>query len=290
MIRKMVKAGQVEIMSGGFYEPILSSIPPRDRIRQIESFTEYVRQKFAFAPEGAWIAERVWEPDLPSFLHDAGIRYVILDDAHFLYSGVTKDETYGYYITEDNAKSIAVFPSDKVLRYHIPYKPPEECMDYMRDICRRIDTPLFIYADDGEKFGEWPGTHQWVFREKWLEKFLNELMRNSSWLNTVTLSECLEKRLPEGRIYLPAASYEEMLEWALPVDRQQQLEDVLEDLKGSGKEEFYRPFIRGGFWRNFLTKYQTRLKLSIQNRKPLLSEFLLGTIWSQEFLEVGKQL
>jgi len=35
MVAKMVERGQVEILSGGFYEPILSSIPERDAVGQI---------------------------------------------------------------------------------------------------------------------------------------------------------------------------------------------------------------------------------------------------------------
>ncbi|MFH1552238.1 MAG: alpha-amylase/4-alpha-glucanotransferase domain-containing protein [Candidatus Omnitrophota bacterium] len=255
MVRAMADAGQVEIMSGGFYEPILPSIPPGDRLAQIRMLSEYVKDKFSYEAEGAWVAERVWEPELASVFYDAGIKYVILDDTHFLYSGIKKDKTYGYYLTEDNAKSVAVFPSDKVLRYYIPFRMPGECTDYMRAVLQKTDNPLFIYGDDGEKFGEWPGTHKWVHQEKWLEKFFDELMRNEDWINTAKLSECLKKRPPEGRVYLPTSSYEEMLQWALPAESQLEMEKMLEDLKQSGKEELYKPFIRGGFWRNFLEKY-----------------------------------
>ncbi|MFH1837294.1 MAG: alpha-amylase/4-alpha-glucanotransferase domain-containing protein, partial [Candidatus Omnitrophota bacterium] len=255
MVKKMSDSGQVEVISGGFYEPILPSIPYRDRIRQIKMLTDYVKKTFSYVPKGAWVAERIWEPSLPSALNEAGIEYVVLDDTHFLYAGLKKDETYGFYITEDNSKTVAVFPSDKTLRYYIPYKTPAECMGYMRSVAERVKDPVFIYGDDGEKFGEWPGTHKWVFEEKWLEKFLSELKKNSNWLNVITLSECYEKRQPKGRVYLPAVSYEEMLEWALPADVGEQLENVKQDIQNNGKEEWYKPFIRGGFWRNFLTKY-----------------------------------
>ncbi|MGD2278463.1 MAG: DUF1926 domain-containing protein, partial [Candidatus Omnitrophota bacterium] len=255
LIKAMVKTGRVEVMSGGFYEPILSSIPLRDRTGQIAMLNDYVRTKFSFEPKGAWIAERVWEPELPSVLHDAGIKYVILDETHFLYSGITKDRTYGYYITEDNSKPVAVFPSDKVLRYYMPFRMPEESIQYMQQVLKENPGATFIYGDDGEKFGEWPGTHKWVFEEKWLEKFFDSLMQNSDWIRTSTLSECLEKKPPLGKVYIPTTSYEEMMEWALPADTQERFEDVLEDIKSSGKEEYYRPFIRGGFWRNFFAKY-----------------------------------
>ncbi|MFH1394628.1 MAG: alpha-amylase/4-alpha-glucanotransferase domain-containing protein [Candidatus Omnitrophota bacterium] len=255
LVREMVKTSQVEIISGGFYEPILPVIPQKDRIKQIKLLNDYIVEKFRFKPQGAWIAERVWEPFLPSALKDSGIKYVILDDTHFLYSGISKDKTYGYYTTEDNAKQIAVFPSDKVLRYNLPFRMPEETINYMKSVASANVSPLFVYGDDGEKFGEWPGTHKWVFQEKWLENFLDEITKNSDWLNTVKLSEVLKSRVPEGRVYLPAVSYEEMCEWALPADTQIWMESVKADIQALGKQDFYKPFIRAGFWRNFLSKY-----------------------------------
>jgi alpha-amylase len=254
-IRSMTESGQVEMMAGGFYEPILPSIPYRDRVSQIKMLRDYVKANFSQEPKGAWVAERVWEPALPSVFHETGIKYVILDDTHFLYSGIPKNRTYGYYMTEDAGKTVAVFPSDKVLRYNIPFKMPSESIGYMRSVLERNGEAVFVYGDDGEKFGEWPGTHKWVYEEKWLEKFFDEIVQNAGWINTVTLSECLEKKDPLGQVYLPTCSYEEMLEWALPAETQQWLEDVIRDIKDSGKEDFYKPFIRGGFWRNFFAKY-----------------------------------
>jgi len=253
--QRMVRTGQAEIMSGGFYDPIFSAIPRRDSVGQIKMLSEYVRTRLSFEPKGAWIAERVWEPALPSILYDAGIKYAIVDDTHLLYAGIAKGGTYGYYMTEDTAKPVAVFPSDKVLRYHIPFKMPPECTAYMREAADKMDTPLFVYGDDAEKFGEWPGTHKWVFGEKWLEKFFDELMKNADWLRTVKLSEYIESRPPLGRVYIPTASYEEMSEWSLPVRSQQRLEDIKNELKAAGKEEAYKPFLRGGIWRNFMAKY-----------------------------------
>ncbi len=44
-IKEMVANGQLEIMSGGFYEPILPSIPYRDSVKQIDLLTDYVKVK-----------------------------------------------------------------------------------------------------------------------------------------------------------------------------------------------------------------------------------------------------
>ena len=276
-VRDLVKRGQVEIISGGFYEPILPAIPRRDAVKQITMLNEYIKEKFFTEASGAWVAERVWEPAMPSILHEAGIKYVILDDTHLLYSGIKKENIYGYYITEDNGRHVAVFPSDKTLRYSIPFRQPGECMDYMRGVAAVCEAPTFIYADDGEKFGAWPGTNQWVYGEGWLRKFFDELMTCRDWLKTMKVSECLLKKKPLGKVYLPACSYEEMMEWSLPADVEQEYENVVEEIRSEGKEERYKPYIRGGFWRNFLTKYpesgyMSKKMLYVSNRLDSLAK------------------
>ena len=82
-LRALVQRGQIEMVGGGFYEPILVSIPPDDQREQITRLTAYLEHHFGQRPAGAWLAERVWEPQLPSILHSAGVRYTLLDDIHF---------------------------------------------------------------------------------------------------------------------------------------------------------------------------------------------------------------
>ena len=295
MIRDMVSSGQVEIMTGGFYEPILISIPEKDRVRQINMLSDYIKNKFSYKPQGAWMAERVWEPVLAGTFNDAGVKYIVLDDTHFLYAGLSKESITGHYLTEDNGKTVAVFPSDKALRYHIPFKLPSECMAYIKYVADTKPDPLLVYGDDGEKFGEWPGTYKWVFEEKWLENFFNELVKNSPWLRTEKLSDCLMNRKSQGRIYLPTSSYEEMLEWSLPADTQEYMQNVMSEIKGMGKEDYYKPFIRGGFWRNFFTKYpesnhMNKKMVYVSKKLEELRGRTVDISGSEEFKEAEKEL
>src|SRR5262245_14738344 len=41
-LRRMVAAGRVEILGGGFFEPILTMIPHRDRVGQIRGYSRYL--------------------------------------------------------------------------------------------------------------------------------------------------------------------------------------------------------------------------------------------------------
>ena len=48
---------------------------------------EAVRRRFGVDARGLWLTERVWEPELAADLADAGVRYALVDDRHFLVTG-----------------------------------------------------------------------------------------------------------------------------------------------------------------------------------------------------------
>ena len=94
-IKALAKKGQVEMLGGGFYEPIFSILPERDVMGQIEMLTEYTEKKFGYRPKGVWLAERVWDPSLPKIMAQKGIKYTVLDDTHFFYAGLfNRKNTY----------------------------------------------------------------------------------------------------------------------------------------------------------------------------------------------------
>lgn len=254
-IKQLVHRGQIEVMTGGYYEPILTAIPERDRISQIIKLSEYIKKQTGYTPKGLWLTERVWEPQLASTLFDAGIKYTVTDNIHFLISGLTEEETWGYYYTEELGKKIAIFPISERLRYYIPFEAPEKTIQFLYQVKEKTINPIVVMADDTEKFGVWPGTHQLCYQEKWLDRFFSLLEENSGWINVTTFSESLASHSPLGRIYLPCASYTEMMEWALPAKAILRYEYVKQKLIENGLYEQAKSFFRGGYWRNFLAKY-----------------------------------
>lgn len=244
LIKEMVSTGQLELMGGGFYEPILSIIPEEDRSGQIRMMSQFLEENFGVKPRGLWLTERVWEPHLAKTLHKAGIEYTLLDEEHFHYAGTKNIHTT--YITEEEGYPLRLFPIDKKLRYYIPFRSLEEIKTYFNEIEALGGTA--ILGDDGEKFGLWPGTKKWVYQEKWLELFLHFLEEEG--VQTLTYSEYLDAYPPGGRIYIPPASYEEMMEWVLEPEEQ----SALRELRKSVPENARR-LLRGGFFREFFLKY-----------------------------------
>ena len=105
----LVERDQVEIMGGGYYEPVLASLPERDRIGQALRMGDELETLFGRRPAGAWLAERVWEPDLPTSLVAAGYDWTILDDAHFRAAAIREDDLWGPYTTDDQGQRLRVF-------------------------------------------------------------------------------------------------------------------------------------------------------------------------------------
>lgn len=257
LLKKMVASGQLEIISGGYYEPILAIIPDRDKHEQIIRLTSRIKELLDYDASGLWLAERVWEQQLVQPLQKANINYVILDDTHFRAAGLEESDLTGYYMTEDNGKNVAVFPISKALRYTIPFSPVDETLKVLRDAASENGKNIVTFADDGEKFGVWPRTFDHVYKEGWLKEFFAKIAENKSWIKPLHFSEAVKLVKPKGRIYLPNASYAEMMQWALPTAKANLLYEhfthALTDEKH--KWEKYIQFVRGGYWRNFFVKY-----------------------------------
>jgi 4-alpha-glucanotransferase len=252
LLRSLVKRKQVEMVGGGFYEPILAVIPAEDQREQIERLAAYLEEHFGERPSGAWLAERVWEPQLPSLLAAAQVNYTLVDDFHFLAAGFEPSELFGAYLAEDRGKAVRVFAGQKALRYLVPFGKVEEVIQYLREAAMTHPGGAAVFGDDLEKFGVWPGTFEHCYDNHWLEDFLTALEDNSDWLTVTPPGEYVESHAPLGRADLPTASYPEMTEWALPTSVRQRFHAVQQEF--SGRPEV-AAFLRGGSWRGFFRKY-----------------------------------
>ncbi|UCD16935.1 MAG: DUF1926 domain-containing protein [Candidatus Zixiibacteriota bacterium] len=271
LIKEMVHAGCIELMTGGFYEPILPSIPDVDKLGQIDLLNRYLRRHFGARPNGLWLTERVWEPHLPGILSKAGIEYLPVDDTHFLYAGFEIDDLRGIFVTEEAGCTIKLLPIQKRLRYLVPFAPVKKVVEELKRQAERDPEGLAVYADDGEKFGVWPKTNQHCYTDGWLERFFEALCANGDWLEVITLGEAAQTE-SMGQAYLPTASYAEMLHWSLPAKAFMEYEELERWLKEHESLERYERFIRGGHWRGFLTKYD---EANLMHKRMLMVSRLL---------------
>ncbi|MFH1135721.1 MAG: alpha-amylase/4-alpha-glucanotransferase domain-containing protein [Pseudomonadota bacterium] len=255
LLAELVRRDQAEPLSGGFYEPLLASIPRADALGQVRLMNDFIADRFGRRPTGFWLTERIWDPGLPLVLDGSGLEYTLVDDTHLFYAGLDENGVFEPHVTEREGKILKILAAPMVMRYLIPFYKVDEVMGHLRHWNDQGRTTA-LYGDDGEKFGLWPGTYEWVIEKGWLETFFKTVADNGDWLRPTTPEHLLKSAGPLGRIYLPPAGYEEMTRWALPTKGSQALEDLIQVLKNENRWDAWRPFIRGGTWDNFLVKYE----------------------------------
>jgi hypothetical protein len=255
-VARLAADGRVELLLAGYYEPVLASLPKPDRLDQIGWMQEALHRHFGVRAEGLWLTERVWEPDLAADLADAGVRYALVDDRHFLVSGFEREHLHGHFVTEHGGKRVSLFSIDERLRYLIPFQPPDDTVRYL-DGLRERGEKLAVLADDGEKFGGWPGTREWVFDKGWLRSFMQAMEKSiaNGHVMLSTFGDALADTPSRGLAYLSTASYREMEGWSLPPAAALRLAVLEQSLGAKRMEGPEGALLRGSHWRAFQVKY-----------------------------------
>lgn len=248
-LKYLVERGQVELMTGGYYAPVLAVIPDADKVGQIRHLTSLIMEQFGTTPEGMWLAERVWEPHLVKPIAEAGAKWLPLDDTMFKTAGLRGHQLFGYYQTEEQGELLELVPLNTELMQLIPYAPPERVIEYLRGHASPDGDRFALCLDDGEKFGVWPNTHRACYESGWLDRFFSTLEEHADWINSTTVKDYRATRRPFGRVYLPSGTYTQMQEWALPPEQAVAFGEALKH------GESFRDFLHGGNWRNFLGRY-----------------------------------
>jgi alpha-amylase len=249
----MTRRGQVEWFGSGDCEPVLASIPHRDRVSQINRLSDKIERIFGQRPKGAWLTERVWESAVVPSLVDCGIEYVAVDDYHFLCAGEPAGKLDSHFTTEEDGRRLDLFPISEQARYRLPFSPAEAAVEWLEHLAREGHRAA-IYFDDIEKFGIWPETYHWVYEQGWLTRFIEGVLA-SKLIRTGSYEEFHASQPTRGIVYLPTTSYIEMNEWTLPGPSARAYHALLDQEKQAGRFEARKPFLRGGMWRNFFMRF-----------------------------------
>ena len=200
-VRRLVESGQVEILGGGMFEPVLAMIPSSDRVGQIQRFSEYLLELFGAEVRGLSLAGQAWEQSLVTSLSRAGIEYTVLSDSHFPSNIPGENGPFGYYLTESEGHFLRAFFSCPFFRDGIAYADPLQCLDFLKAVAEEHPLRTVVFADEGSRFGGWSNTSDQRGRTNWLERFCEMLLAQSDWLELTTFAGALESSLPLGRLY-----------------------------------------------------------------------------------------
>ncbi len=297
---------QIEIIGGGFYEPILATIPDRDKELQIQLMIDWWGENYSIKPKGIWLAERVWIPSLPPILVKMGIEFTFIDDYLFRIIGFSEEQTYYAYMTEDQGKAIPIIPINQKIRYLVPWKKPEKIIQYLMKGCDEHHESIIVMMSDMEKMGLWYAgdriTHDICYIDgydgtPWMNEFFEAILVNS-WIKPILISEFLKKHHPKGLLYLPTSSYDKMAIWSLPSPLRKRLEGLHQKIDRKeidpGLAEEIKTFTTGSIWQNFLIKYSQanimHKRMLICRNKVETTEKALPNLSSDHFQKIWEKV
>ncbi len=251
LINEMIKRRQIELLGGGFYSPVLSLIPAKDRINQIELLTTYIRKKFGKRPRGFWLNEFIWEPFICSSLHSSGMKYTFLEDTQFRRAGVENGDIYEPCNTEDQGKTITVLPVHTGLLKTAEEHSPEEFINILLEIEQEKPNTHISLMFDGSMLncksadqkaitGKWQGTFFKLLSDKYRSRFT--ITRAGDFIKTLSILK---------KVYFPVSSGERIDFQALSTEKQN------EWIHGRGRHNHKKNSAEcpNGYFRQFLTKY-----------------------------------
>lgn len=249
LLAEMVSRGQVEVLGGGYYDPILTLIPTNDKLGQLEKMTTWLRVRFETRPRGCWIAENVWEPSLASVLRASGIDYTFVDEGQFRIAGVPEAALCHAFLTEDQGKIISLFPLSEGLAAIARDASPADAIQFLRGDSRESvgeGGAVAVHLIDGT------AAARSLLQGSWLEQFIRLAAENADWLEPGTPGQYLKENPPTRRLYIPSSSSTEMMSWALPQDRRDVYDETRRRCDGPGNAA---QFVVGGQFRQFLLRY-----------------------------------
>ena len=147
LLDEMSQRKQIEILGGAFFAPLLPVIPSSDRLGQTEMLTTFLRKSFNKKPHGFWLQDYAWESSLPSVLRTCGFDYSFLTEKHFRDAGIARSALGSPVLTEDQGRSVSIFPVYDASDSLPSLMPPESAIDW---ILKEVgDLPLISLMYDG---------------------------------------------------------------------------------------------------------------------------------------------
>ena len=261
-LRELVGTGRVEMLTGGFYEPVLVEWGEEDRDGQLAMMAGWLKHRLGAEPAGAWLAEGVWGPSLCGSFNRAGIQYAAVEGSYFLQAGISPAKLNGHYVTDQAGDLLTVFPTCPDLARLIPHASWDDLCGHLRRVANRGEDITLTLAAGLDTWSSLNGG-----AAAYLETLFTKIEESASWIHTLTGRAQIQRQAAKGRVALPPGTPVELGGWSLP---------------GTARREFFReraqlsqrydaprllPFFRGGSWSSFRVRYS---EVNLVYRKNLI--------------------
>ena len=208
VLKDLTNRKQLEILGGGYYEPIFPLILPLDRIGQIEESSTIVRKKIGKRIRGIFLGDSIWDPSLISSFKNCGMDYVIVNN-QLIPENAEKGKVF---IVEDIGKTLCVIPSHDF----------QNTMLEPQVFLEKITKSLFNDSNNDSSYNErslyFSSIPLWKLGElidsNWIETFF-QLATDSPLFEFVTPSNYINGNVDFERTFIPGGCPEEIKKWAI---------------------------------------------------------------------------
>jgi 4-alpha-glucanotransferase len=214
LLKEMILRKQIELLGGGFFAPILPLIPGPDRLGQVERLTTYIRRSFSRRPRGCWLTDYAWEPNLASSLQSCGFDYTFLTEKHFRIAGVGPKDLGPPVMTEDQGRSLLIFPVFDALE---SFPKPQTFVEALSGLSSRVgDQQLYSLFFPGESARALWAASGLESPDVFFESSFAALQRELLQFETTTPSRYLKGARDFGRAYFPGCASAMLMERSMP--------------------------------------------------------------------------
>ena len=212
LLKELLDRKQVEVLGGGYYNPVFPLLLPMDRNGQIEKFTAELSSALGKRPRGMTVFGSIWDNSIVPHLHNSGMEYVLLDS-----SLMTAEKRCALpLLVTEQGKSVKVLPVFSDAR-------PEESMsakDYLATLNKRIerlskkrhfptDDHIICVNIDSSRF-------QALFESGWIESLYKTAQEQFSETCTLTLpQEYLRKCNFSVPAYITPGIQADIAQWGI---------------------------------------------------------------------------
>lgn len=189
------KRKQVEVLGGGYYEPVFPMLSPQDRSGQLEALTTFLRKKFGKRPRGCWITGDIWDNTLITPITNSGMDYLFLESG-----SINAKENFTPFITEDAGKLIRVFPVNSSLiseKITLDTEDMEKSLSFLKGEMESPEKIISLFFTD--KIVE-------MFPDQWIEKFFETISADRS-IKIINPATYLKNNPKLKKIYIQSSSY-----------------------------------------------------------------------------------
>lgn len=196
----LAKRGQIEFTQSAKYHPLLTKLPEKEIIRQVE-LNDHTNKKFfgsAWKPQGFFPPEMAFDMRVAKVVHKLGYRWIIVDELS--YTDGVKNIDWSTIYTISGLEGLSIFFRERHTSFQILSAQLGTGDMLLRELKDRLKTDTYLLtAMDGETFGHHrPG----------LEKLLFDLWKSDK-LPSVRISDLFD-RFEKREAVTPRAST-----WAL---------------------------------------------------------------------------